>query len=70
MLPVCWPSLGSNWAILSDLDVITFFRKDLIKWEGRNDAHPLIKTPPAELMKLRVGMARCTSHLHICSADG
>ena len=51
MLPACWPSLGQltgrNWAILSDFDVSMFFRKDRAQTEGRRDADPRIKTPPA-----------------------
>ena len=35
MLPACWSSLGQlmgrNWAILSDFDVIMFFRKDPLR---------------------------------------
>ena len=50
MLPACWPSLGqlmgSNWAILSDFDVIMFFRKDRPQREGSFCAHPRINLPP------------------------
>ena len=54
MLPACWPSLGQlmgqNWAILSDFDVIMFFRKDRAQREGRRCADLLIKTPPDDVM--------------------
>ena len=52
-----WPSLGQltgrSWAILSDFDVIMFFRKDRAQREGRKDAHPLIKTSPVETFRKR-----------------
>eukprot|EP00966_Prymnesium_polylepis_P027520 636471-Prymnesium_polylepis.1 len=58
MLLACWPSLGQltgrNWAILSDFDVIMFFRKDPPQTEGRRDADPLIKTSPVRASSIIV----------------
>ena len=38
LLALCGAALGSNWAILSDFDVIMFFRKDRPQREGRSCA--------------------------------